>query len=157
MSHTRTLDMPARALLAPLFVVSAALKLMHWTETVARVAQHGIPFPTASLAIATAVELGGGLALLLGWGARRAAVVLLLYLIPVTLTFHAFWRETGGAAQLQLVNFFKNLALMGGLFAFARPTVERELEHARGQAPPAGEGTIGPRSEGPRNSGVSVA
>jgi uncharacterized membrane protein YphA (DoxX/SURF4 family) len=35
--------------------------------------------------------------------------------VPVTLTFHAFWHYTGAEQQGQIINFLKNLAIIGGL------------------------------------------
>jgi hypothetical protein len=45
--------------------------------------------------------------------------LLFLYLIPTTLIFHNFWAFTGIAMQTQLVNFLKNLSIMGGLLLAA--------------------------------------
>lgn len=65
------------------------------------------------------VELGGGLALLFGYQARLAAALLALWLVPVTLTFHNFWAFHGPDQQAQVVNFLKNLAIIGGLLRLA--------------------------------------
>jgi putative oxidoreductase len=48
--------------------------------------------------------------LVLGWHARWAALVIFLYVIPVTLVFHPFWTDAS-----QLWNFWKNVAIMGGM------------------------------------------
>ncbi len=58
------------------------------------------------------------MALLVGWHTRIAAGILFLYLIPVTLTFHNFWAYSGSMRQTQMINFLKNLAIMGGLLEF---------------------------------------
>ena len=61
-------------------------------------------------------DLGpGGLALLLGFHTRAAALLLFLYLIPTTLVFHNFWAYPPEQQQLQMIMFLKNLAIMGGL------------------------------------------
>ncbi|HET6936048.1 MAG TPA: DoxX family protein, partial [Candidatus Angelobacter sp.] len=60
-----------------------------------------------------------GLLLLTGLKARYAAVILALWLVPVTLTFHNFWAFQGQEQQEQMVNFLKNLAIIGGLLAVA--------------------------------------
>ena len=42
-------------------------------------------------------------------------------LMPTTLLFHNFWALDGAEAKTQMVNFMKNLAILGGLamvFAF---------------------------------------
>ncbi len=51
--------------------------------------------------------------LLIGWRARVAAAVLFLFIIPTTLAFHAFWSVDPEATQDQVIQFLKNLAMMG--------------------------------------------
>jgi putative oxidoreductase len=67
------------------------------------------------LPLAGIVEIGGGLAILLGAQARTAAMLLFLYLIPATFVFHNFWGQTGMEYVNQMHHFLKNLAIMGGL------------------------------------------
>jgi uncharacterized membrane protein YphA (DoxX/SURF4 family) len=51
----------------------------------------GMVAVTFFLFMAIAVELAGGLSLLLGFRARWGALLLAAFLIPVTLIFHDFW------------------------------------------------------------------
>jgi putative oxidoreductase len=67
--------------------------------------------------VAGCAELFGGLALLFGFLTRIGAIGLFVFLIPTTLYFHHFWNMTGPDAKAQMVNFMKNLAIMGGLLA----------------------------------------
>src|SRR5713101_3412886 len=71
-----------------------------------------------------ALQLVAGIALVIGWHERIAALLLALFLIPATLTAHDFWASPGPEFQGQLVNFLKNLAMFGGLcfVAFRLPT-----------------------------------
>ncbi|MGH7186936.1 MAG: DoxX family protein, partial [Pseudomonadota bacterium] len=61
------------------------------------------------------IELGGGLLLAIGCKTRWAALAIILFLIPATLVFHAFWGLEAGEMNTQLIQFQKNLAIMGGL------------------------------------------
>ena len=54
--------------------------------------------------------------ILLGWHARWAALAFILWLIPVTYTFHAFWGIDPALVQNQMNHFMKNVAIMGGMF-----------------------------------------
>jgi len=72
-------------------------------------------FAPALLAIATALELVGGLMLLLGIRVRLASVFLILFLIPTTLLYHHFWYLYGEERNLQLIMFLKNCAILGAL------------------------------------------
>ena len=53
--------------------------------------------------------------LVIGWRARFAAAVLFLFIIPTTLAFHAFWSVDPEAAQDQMIQFLRNLAIMVGM------------------------------------------
>ena len=107
-----------RVLLALIFILSGFHKLTGLDGTAAYMAMHGLPMPQVLLVATIAVELGGGLMLLLGWHARIAAAALFLFLIPTTLIFHAFWAVNPSdvmALQNQMNHFMKNLAIMGGM------------------------------------------
>lgn len=102
----------SRILLAQIFLVAGLTKIPGFTETQAYMAKYGMP-ATAFFAAATiAVEVLGGLSLLLGYKAKLGAGLLFLFLIPVTLIFH-----TDFSNPLQRIMFMKNLAIMGGLLA----------------------------------------
>ena len=64
---------------------------------------------------AIAVEFLGGLALLIGFKARWAALAIFLFLIPTTLIFHSASGLSGQEAQGQMIHMMKNLAIMGGM------------------------------------------
>jgi putative oxidoreductase len=104
-----------RFLLALIFVLSGWGKITGFEGTVAYMASKGMPFPQFLLPGAIIVELGGGLALMLGWKARWAALALFLFCIPTALVFHNFWAVPPEQAQNQMIHFLKNLAIMGGL------------------------------------------
>jgi len=40
-----------------------------------------------------------------------------VFLVPVTLVFHNFWAYQGAEAQLQTIQFLKNVSIGGGLLA----------------------------------------
>jgi len=104
-----------RVLIAAIFLVSGVAKVTDFDGTVGHMRAAGLPATEALAAMAAVIELGCALALLLGVWARSAGLLLALYLIPVTLVFHAFWNHTGMDQRMQLINFLKNLGIMGGL------------------------------------------
>ena len=111
----RYLPVVGRFLLALIFVLSGWGKITGFEGSVAYMASKGMPFPQFLLPGAILVELGGGLALMLGWKARWAALAIFLFLIPTTLIFHNYWALPPEQATAQLISFRKNLAIMGGL------------------------------------------
>ena len=116
---SRYLSLVGRILLSSIFLLSALGKITGWSTTAGYMASKGMPLVPFFLAAATLVELGGGLSLLTGFQARWGALALAAYLIPTTLIFHNFWAFQGQEQQMQMINFLKNLAIMGGLFQVA--------------------------------------
>jgi putative oxidoreductase len=101
--------------LSAIFLMSAMGKMADFNGTAAYMASAGMPFTTFFLLGAILLELGGGLSLLLGYQVRWGVVALLVFLIPATLIFHAFWTAPPEMQQMQMINFMKNLAIGGAL------------------------------------------
>jgi putative oxidoreductase len=70
----------------------------------------GLPFATLGYVVAVLMEVGGGIALIVGYRARLAALVLAVFSLAAALAFH-----NDLADQNQLVHFLKNVAMAGGL------------------------------------------
>jgi putative oxidoreductase len=117
--NARYLVMFGRVLLSVIFLLSGLGKIIDWDGNAQLMASQGMPVIPLLLVGAIVTELAGGLSVLLGWKARWGALLLFLYLIPTTLIFHDFWAFTGTEMQTQLVNFLKNLSIMGGLLLVA--------------------------------------
>jgi putative oxidoreductase len=105
----------ARILISQIFLISGLMKIVDWSGTEAEMTEQGMFWIPFFHVAAMLVELGAGLSLLLGYEARLGALVLFLYLIPVTFTFHHFWTYTGEKQKDNMLFFMHNLALMGGL------------------------------------------
>jgi len=111
--------------------------LHHFTNTaqMARFAgMHGVPAPELAVLVAGVLLLVGGLSLLLGAFPRIGVAAIVLFLVPVTLTMHAFWTDSDPMMrQADIINFTKNIGLLGSTLMFLavpRPwpySVERRL------------------------------
>jgi putative oxidoreductase len=108
-----------RILISVIFIVAGIQKIVGFSMFTGYVAASRLPLPKVSLAIAIAIELLGGLAILAGLYTRFTAWIIFLYLIPTTLLFHDFWAYQGAARIESQINFEKNLAIMGGLLFVA--------------------------------------
>jgi putative oxidoreductase len=75
-----------------------------------------IPKLSMFFAVAVFLKLLGGICVLFQWKTRFGAFLLLLFLIPVTVIIHNFWDKTGSARIEELVQFWKNIGIAGGLF-----------------------------------------
>jgi putative oxidoreductase len=108
------LQLIARIFLSVIFLYSGVQKILHISGTRQFMTLHGMPLTGLFLAGAVFVEIFVGLALLLGFKARWAALTLAVYLIPTTLIFHGRFSD-----QMQIIQFLKNLAIIGGLLMIA--------------------------------------
>lgn len=108
-----------RILISVIFLISGFFKVAGYSQVVGYAAAVGLPAPGVAIAIAAFLELACGLAILAGFQTRLAAWLLFLYLIPVTIVFHNFWKVQGAEQQTQMINFLKNFAIMGGLLILA--------------------------------------
>jgi putative oxidoreductase len=99
-----------RIFLAGVFIVGGFHKITGFEGTAQYMAGKGLPMVPFLLVLSTIIELGGAALLVLGWHARWAALVIFLFVIPVTLVFHPFWTDAN-----QLWVFWKNVAIMGGM------------------------------------------
>jgi putative oxidoreductase len=82
----------------------------------------GVPGPAIAWAVVAAVvEFFGSAALILGFKARVAALLLVAFTIVAAILAHAFWAAPPEQYQAQYANFFKNIAICGGLlYVFVR-------------------------------------
>lgn len=109
----------ARLAVVPLYLYSGVGKVMAFGATAGRLNGWADGFGSALATGAIAVELGGGVALLLGLFARQAALALILFTIAATLMFHNFWAAPEAQVVQQTINFLKNLGLIGALALIA--------------------------------------
>jgi putative oxidoreductase len=112
----------ARVMLSMVFLVNA-LGVIDQTEAARELAARGAPSNMVPflMLVGRSVELIGGLALVFGIFQRVAAVALIAFLTAAMLVGHAFWLVAAGTPVFvgQLINFLKNLAIMGGLLFVA--------------------------------------
>jgi putative oxidoreductase len=108
-----------RILLAALFLVAGTRKLMAVAGTAGYFAKLGFPMPDVLVWVVIAVEIGGALLLILGWHARKAAWLLMLFTLIATFAAHRFWEVDAAQYVNQLNHFLKNLAIVGGLLFVA--------------------------------------
>ena len=112
---TNWAPLAGRILLALLFLQSGWDKIFNFQKVIGMMTKNGLPFAEVLLVVSIIFVVGGGLMILLGWHARWAALVLFLWMIPVTLVFHAFWTYPPEQLFNQTNHFLKNLVVIGYL------------------------------------------
>jgi putative oxidoreductase len=109
MNTLQSLAAPAgRILISLIFVHSGIGKIAGYAGTQAYMESAGVPGMLLPAVIA--VELLGGLAIILGWHTKLAAFLLAGFTLLSGILFHAHFGD-----QMQMIMFMKNLAIAGGL------------------------------------------
>jgi len=104
---TAATQLTGRVLMSAIFVMAGISKLGAYAATQGYVESMGVPGILLPLVIL--LELGGGLAVLLGWQTRISAFLLAGFCIVSALIFHANFGD-----QMQSILFMKNMAMAGG-------------------------------------------
>jgi putative oxidoreductase len=106
-----------RILYSLLFVMSVPGHFK--SDTIAYAASAGVPLANLAVPASGILALLGGLSILLGYKARWGGIALVAFLAPVTVMMHNFWAVTDPMMhQMQMINFMKNLGLIGGALMF---------------------------------------
>jgi len=108
MSTLQTFTAPAgRFFLAIMFFMSGLTKISQYAGTQGYMEAMGVPGSLLPLVIL--IEILGGLAIILGWKTKYAALVLASFCIFSALLFH-----TDFSNQAEMTNFLKNVTIAGG-------------------------------------------
>jgi len=82
--------------------------------TIGFAASKGVPMASFLVPFSGIIEIIGGLSILFGYKAKWGALLLIVFLIPVTFTLHAFWNVTDPMMrQMDMAAFMKNISMLG--------------------------------------------
>src|SRR5665647_810954 len=101
------LALVARVLMALLFLPEGIGKISGFSGTAGYIAAAGLPLPELGVALAIVVEVGGSLALLVGFQARWVALIMAIFTVATGFFFHKFWAVRLDQAMLERIMFFK--------------------------------------------------
>jgi putative oxidoreductase len=108
------LSLAGRILIATIFLMSAVgNKIPNFSSVSAYMASEGVPFPQLMLFGGIVFLVAGSLSVIAGYRTLVGAGLLLVFLILSTYFFHDFWNFEGEEQQQQMIQFMKNLSLMG--------------------------------------------
>jgi len=116
-----------RILMSAVFIVYGTLKFVDvssilnsaGTKRFMELIASGAPAPTWLGYLIAAIELFGGLAILVGSKTRWVAWAFVVWVIIATALGHPFWTMEGAARAANQANFYKNLAIMGAYLLLA--------------------------------------
>ena len=115
-SSSTPLVVVARILMASIFISAGFSKILGFDGVTAYIASKGLPFPMVVAGLTVALEILGGLAVIIGYQASIAGLLLGLFSIVAAFIFHNFWAFPPEQVYLQNIMFMKNLSMAGGLF-----------------------------------------
>lgn len=113
--YASTVSLIGRILLAYMFIPAGFSKLTNIEGTAGYFASSGLPFATVLAVLVGALELLGGLALIVGFKVRWVGLALALFTLGASLVAHAFWAMPEAQQMAQQSIFMKNLSVMGGM------------------------------------------
>lgn len=120
-----SIQLIGRMLMSAIFIMAGINKIGGYTGTQGYMESMGVP--GALLPLVILLEVGGGLAILLGWQTRVAAFLLAGFCVVSAVIFHANFTD-----QMQSILFMKNLAVAGGfLFLVAGETHKWSIDARR--------------------------
>jgi putative oxidoreductase len=102
-----------RVLFALNFILAFPYHFTHGAIQAA--AEQGVLLPGVLVPLSGVLALAGGVSVALGYKTRWGAWALVVFLVPVTLWMHAFWRLSDPhTAFVEQVLFLKNISTLGG-------------------------------------------
>jgi putative oxidoreductase len=111
-SLAKVAELTGRVFLSALFLLSGIGKLGAYSGTAAYMASVGVP--DKLLPIVIGLEIGGALAIMVGWRTRIVALLLAGFTLVSALIFHTHFAD-----QIQMIMFWKNVSIAGGLLLLA--------------------------------------
>ncbi len=106
-----------RILFSMIFAFGAMEHLGKVNAMAAYAASAGVPFPKLAIIVTGLMLLVGSVSILLGWKISYGAIILILFLVPVTYQVHflgMLHATDPGVKQMQMLNLLKNIGLIGG-------------------------------------------
>lgn len=114
-----SLNLVARILLASLFLSAGISKITNFQVINDLVSSIGIPYANIWTALVLILEIAGSIAIILGYKARIAAVLLGVFTLITAFLFHNYWAAPIEQQYVQQLLFLKNISIAGGLFLLA--------------------------------------
>jgi len=114
----RYVVLAGRIFYAAIFLMSLFTHFM--PQSIGYAVQQGVPLAGVLVPLSGIISGAGALSIMLGYRARFGAWLIVLFLVPVTVTLHAFWAAPDAMmAQLQMAMFMKNVSMLGAALLIA--------------------------------------
>ena len=111
----------ARLMLAAIFILAGIGKATAFAATSGYIASKGLPVPDVLAGLTIALEIGGGILIVIGFFTRWIALLFAIFCVATAILFHQFWGTLpdGVNATAERTTFLKNIAIGGGFLLLA--------------------------------------
>lgn len=107
-----------RLIFGGFFINSGIHHFMQHKEIAGYAASKNVPVPDVVVPATGAMLIAGGASILLGYKPKLGTLAVMAFLAGVSPVMHDFWKsEDPAQRQNEMINFMKNVALMGGALA----------------------------------------
>jgi putative oxidoreductase len=118
-----------RSLLGLYFIIPGFLKIFGFSTTLTLMIEKGVPLSSVLLPLTIAIQLLGGIFLVLGHNLRLTSIMLFGLTILINIYIHDFWTLAGDPSYAhEFQNFVKNLAIAAGLLVLATKDKDKDKE-----------------------------
>lgn len=90
----------------------------------------GVPAASFLVFFGGVIILAGSLSVVLGLWPDLGAILVIIFLVPITLWVHPFWKMTGEQRQMQALNFWRNTAFAGACLIWLYLALQGPLPYA---------------------------
>ena len=125
-----------KLLISSIFIFSAFSDLIHWNATeqyiynelstnlhsgvggriVLQVLNYIVPNLSVFFAAGVILKFLGGISILFSWKRNFGVFLLVLFMLSSTILMHDFWNKHGIIKDQEMVLFWNNIGILGGLF-----------------------------------------
>ena len=113
------LSLIGRIIFGGYFLISGVNHFLNSEPMSGYAASKGVPMPTAAVLFSGLLLVAGGALVLIGYQVRIGALLIALFLLPVSIMMHNFWAVPAEAKQMEMANFMKNMGLLGASLMIA--------------------------------------
>ena len=118
-SYHSVVTLIGRLLIAALFIIFGIRKVLAFGFYAGYFAKLAFPAPEVMVVLGLLVEIVGGSLLAIGWKTRWAAWALIAFTVIATFMAHRYWEFDGAQYAAQMINFWKNVTIVGALMMVA--------------------------------------
>lgn len=105
-----------RILFGGFFIMNGINHFTHLSGLTSYAASKKVPSPKLAVIVSGIMLLLGGLGILLGVYVTLSLWLLVIFMIPMSIIMHAFWKETDPEKRMsEMTDFTKNIAIAGAL------------------------------------------